>query len=97
MAKTRPAADAFKIAGTKSAARAKTAAEPTVETSRGKESKAPARVTAKTQKRQANGADRRAVTVYLPRELFNKLREEASAQDSSLTNVAIEAFERCLK
>ena len=97
MAKTRPAADAFKIAGTKSAAPAKTAVKPATEaTPEVAQDVAAPRVTAKTQKRQANGETRRSVTAYLPLDLYKDLRAEAFSKDCSMTNIIIEALENQL-
>ena len=50
-----------------------------------------------TKKRQAVGADRRAVTVYLPRDLYNRLRMATIEQDCSMTNLMIEALEDHLR
>lgn len=99
MARTRSAADAFDIAGSKTASTARTAKAATEPASRAAQPQpepAP-RVTAKTQKRQANGEDRRAVTAYIPRDLFNDLRAKTCEEDCSITNVVIDALELYLR
>jgi hypothetical protein len=101
MAKNRSAAEAFSIAGTKSA-------RPAAPEGQRSESASPTRAEEKAQlpmqggnvqttssaKRQAPGVKTRALTVHIPVELMRKLRERAFQEERSMTNVAIEALER---
>ena len=49
-----------------------------------------------TPKKQADNSETRAVTCYMPKDLFKHLRTEAFEQECSMTNLIIKAVEEYL-
>ncbi len=93
MAKNRSAAEAFNIAGSKTARK----------TSAPASSPAPRKTFARnaqtisTAKKQAAGAETQRLTANVPVELLTKLRERAFKENRSLTNIVLDALEQYLK
>ena len=93
MAKNRSAAEAFNIAGSKTARK----------TSAPASSPAPRKTLARngqtisTAKKQAAGAKTQRLTANVPVELLAKLRERAFKENRSLTNIVLDALEQYLK
>ncbi len=93
MAKNRSAAEAFNIAGSKTARK----------TSAPASSPAPRKTLARnaqtisTAKKQAAGAETQRLTANVPVELLTKLRERAFKENRSLTNIVLDALEQYLK
>lgn len=98
MAKNRSAAEAFNIAGSKSArstterSKSGSASSPAP-----RKTLAPNAQTVSTAKKQAAGAETQRLTANVPVELLTKLRERAFKENRSLTNIVLDALEQYLK
>ncbi len=93
MAKNRSAAEAFNIAGSKTAR--KTSAPASCPSPR--KTLARNAQTISTAKKQAAGAETQRLTANVPVELLTKLRERAFKENRSLTNIVLDALEQYLK
>ena len=86
MAKSRRAEEAFILTETQQ--KEKKAATKTE-----KQDDKETRRTRTTSKRQGTDVERRSLTVYLPKDLFMKVRMHSFECDSSMTNVVIDALQ----
>ncbi len=93
MAKNRSAAEAFNIAGSKTARKTSApASSPSPRKTLARNAQ-----TISTAKKQAAGAETQRLTANVPVELLTKLRERAFKENRSLTNIVLDALEQYLK
>ena len=92
MAKSRRAEEAFILTETQQKEEKATKAK-TQSTQAEEQDNKETRRTRTTTKRQGTDVERRSLTVYLPKDLFKKVRMYSFECDSSMTNVVIDALQ----